>query len=238
MRIINILGINFPLYQKQEAIDLLTEKMKEKNGVGVSILDMSAMNIAYESISFRKALEDNFIILNDGIGLQFAAWLKRTSFPSNLNGTDLIPEFLKQSPKKTTVYLIGSTDAVVRRSSNYLRETHPNIDIIGVHSGFFSPLEEENLLHDLQKKSPDLILVGMGNPQQVFFIQKYKSQIPSLWIAVGGLFDFWGGNRKRAPLFFRCCKLEWLHIMYEQPHKILRYLKGIPLFLWRILVHR
>lgn len=238
MPVINILGVEFPLYQRQEALSMLLEKIQEKSGAGVSILDMSAMNIAYENAQFRQALQDDMIILNDGIGLQLAARLQGKTFPSNLNGTDLIPELLKTSPQQTKIYLIGSAASVVKNSRDYLNKNYPRINVVGFHAGFFSSEEEKALVADLNRHKPDLILVGMGNPQQVFFIQKYKSQIPSLWIAVGGLFDFWGGTRQRAPKFFRLFGLEWLHIVYEQPHKILRYFIGIPLFLWRILVHR
>jgi N-acetylglucosaminyldiphosphoundecaprenol N-acetyl-beta-D-mannosaminyltransferase len=54
-------------------------------------------------------------------------------------------------------------------------------------------------------------------------------------MAVGGLFGYWAGDIRRAPMWLRRFGAEWLGILLQQPHKAGRYLLGNPLFLMRIL---
>jgi N-acetylglucosaminyldiphosphoundecaprenol N-acetyl-beta-D-mannosaminyltransferase len=83
---------------------------------------------------------------------------------------------------------------------------------------------------------PAVILVGMGNPQQVELIDRHlddPSLRGTLWLAVGGQFDYYGGALRRAPQLLRRLRLEWLYIVMQQPHKLRRYFIGIPLYLGR-----
>ncbi len=53
-------------------------------------------------------------------------------------------------------------------------------------------------------------------------------------MGIGGLFDHWGGNLKRAPKWVRYLGYEWLQILLQQPKKWRRYLLGNPKFLSRV----
>ena len=75
----------------------------------------------------------------------------------------------------------------------------------------------------------------MGNPLQEQWIHDHRAalRVP-VSIGVGGLFDHWGGNLRRAPLWVRRLGFEWLQILLQQPgRKWRRYLLGNPKFLAR-----
>ena len=55
-----------------------------------------------------------------------------------------------------------------------------------------------------------------------------------LSVGVGGLFDHWGANLTRAPLWVRQLGMEWFQILLQQPHKWRRYLVGNVQFLARL----
>jgi len=57
-------------------------------------------------------------------------------------------------------------------------------------------------------------------------------------MGVGGLFDYWAGDLRRASPWVRRIGFEWLHLMRSQPRKIPRYMLGNPLFLYRVLRNR
>ncbi len=82
---------------------------------------------------------------------------------------------------------------------------------------------------------PNLLLVGMGNPRQEQWIDRYLPQLRvPLTMGTGGLFDHWAGNLKRAPYWVRRIGCEWMQLLLQQPHKCRRYLLGNPVFLARI----
>jgi N-acetylglucosaminyldiphosphoundecaprenol N-acetyl-beta-D-mannosaminyltransferase len=95
---------------------------------------------------------------------------------------------------------------------------------------------ERALIERLRVLRPQVVLVGMGNPKQVEFICRHLDDPGlggTLWLAVGGQFDYYGGTLRRAPSWLRKVRLEWLYIVAQQPHKLHRYFVGIPLYLSR-----
>jgi N-acetylglucosaminyldiphosphoundecaprenol N-acetyl-beta-D-mannosaminyltransferase len=78
------------------------------------------------------------------------------------------------------------------------------------------------------------LLVGMGNPLQERWIHDHEAALDvPVMMAVGGLFDHWAGNLRRAPAFVRRLGFEWLQLLLQQPHKFPRYALGNPMFLAR-----
>ena len=75
----------------------------------------------------------------------------------------------------------------------------------------------------------------MGNPLQEKWIDRHRAALPSaLTVAVGGLFEYWGGGLVRAPRWMRSSGIEWVHLMLRQPWKARRYLIGNPVFMYRM----
>jgi N-acetylglucosaminyldiphosphoundecaprenol N-acetyl-beta-D-mannosaminyltransferase len=82
-----------------------------------------------------------------------------------------------------------------------------------------------------------VLLVAFGAPKQDLWIARYQESLGvSLAIGVGGLFDFYSGRIKRAPLWVRELSLEWLYRLLQEPGRMWRrYFMGIPIFLFRVL---
>ena len=114
----------------------------------------------------------------------------------------------------------------------------PHLIFVGAADGYFDQQREAAIVQMITHAKPQLVLVALGNPLQVEFIDR-RLDDPSLqgimWWAVGGFLDFYGGSRLRAPNWMIRSRLEWLHIVYTQPYKLKRYLLGIPRFLWNSL---
>ncbi|MBL8829154.1 MAG: WecB/TagA/CpsF family glycosyltransferase, partial [Planctomycetaceae bacterium] len=98
-----------------------------------------------------------------------------------------------------------------------------------------SPESTVDVLDEINRAEPHLVLVGMGNPRQEQWIDAHRPQINArLLMGVGGLLDYIAGKNTRAPKLFRYLGCEWLYVAFSQPRKFTRYLLGNPLFLARI----
>lgn len=196
------------------------------------------MNIVWEDREFRDLVRSRFQVLNDGAGLAWAARRMGRPFPDNLNGTDLVPALLEEVPEGTTVYLLGTRPEVVAEAYRRMTESFPRARFVGYHHGFLDDESEAEVARELTTLQPRIVLVGMGNPLQVRFIDRHRA-LPGLdrtiWLAVGGLLDYHSGVIRRAPRWARSLRLEWLYIVTHQPHKARRYFGGIPRFLTRCM---
>lgn len=236
---VDLFQVRFPRLTQEQAAGVLVERLGASPSTGVCFPDMSTLNTAHRDPAFRRLLQHRVVTFNDGAGLAFGAKLRRKPFPANLNGTELTPMLLERAPAGTKVYLVGARDEVVSKAREVLAERFADIDFVGAHHGYLDTAHEAEVLDDLRRLRPDLVLVAMGNPLQVEFIDRHLGDpaLPAtLWLGVGGLLDYYGGTLVRAPRWMVRAKLEWLNIVVRQPHKARRYLLGIPLFLTRCVV--
>lgn len=229
-------GVRFPLLSQDQALRVLSERLRQRATTAVCFPDMSTMNIVADRPAFRDLLARRFLTLNDGAGLALAARLRGTAFPANLNGTDLCPLLFDVAPPGTSVYVLGAAPGVAGRAAAVLAARFPHLGFVGSHHGYLDAAGEAAVIDELRRLRPHLVLVGMGNPLQIEFIDRHVDD-PQLegvmWLAVGGQLDYYGGALQRAPRWVRSLRLEWLHLVRRQPHKLRRYLFGIPRFVTR-----
>jgi len=156
----------------------------------------------------------------------------------NLNGTDLVPDFLRRQTG-IRCFLVGSAPDRIGRAAETFRQLFPNSVLVGTHHGYLDERSSLTVVKAINAAAPDVILVGMGNPLQERWIMRYRARIHApLCIGVGGLLEYWTGSLDRAPLWMRRLGIEWLHILSRQPWKAGRYLVGSPAFLVRSLLWR
>lgn len=236
---VDILGVRFPRLGVQEALELLLRRLAERRTTGVCFPDMSTLNIAADNPGFLRLLARRFLVFNDGAGLAWAARRRGRPLPANLNGTDLIPRLFDAAPPGTTVYLLGARPGVAERARGVLAGRFPQLAFVGSHHGYLDTAGEAEVVAELRQLRPRIVLVAMGNPLQVELIDRHLDEPElegTMWFAIGGQLDYYGGTLRRAPALLRRLKLEWLFIVLQQPHKARRYFVGIPRFLLRCLL--
>ncbi len=236
---VDLFQISFPRIHQNEAVQFLLESLNAKTTLGVCFPDMSTLNLAWDNPQLLDLLQKRFITFNDGAALNWAARMRGKPFINNLNGTDLCPKFLHLVPVNTRFYLLGGNPGMALKAGQTLSSLYENVNIVGAHHGYLDEKNEVEVIDELYRKKPQVILVGMGNPLQIEFINRYLDDPKlqgTIWLAVGGFFSYYAGQLKRAPMWIRKIKLEWLYILIQQPHKTKRYLLGIPLFFIRFMI--
>lgn len=236
---VDVLGVRFPQLSAAQVVKLLLGRLAAGQSTGVCFPDMSTLNLAADRPAFRRLLQRRMLVLNDGAGLAWAARRQGQPLRENLNGTDLCPRLLAAAPAGTTVFLLGAHPGVAARALAVLAARFPAISFVGSHHGFLDAASEAEVVAELRRLRPRIVLVAMGNPLQVEFIDRHLDDpalAGTLWLAVGGQLEYYGGRLRRAPAWLRRARLEWLYIVLQQPHKARRYFVGIPQFLLRCLL--
>lgn len=177
------------------------------------------------------------LILNDGVGVGIASLvLHGKSFPENLNGTDLIPRFLRDTRHHFRIYALGAGPGVAERALDAFRQIAPQHAYVGAHHGFLTEQDSRAVLADIADKRADLVLVAMGSPRQEFWTAKYLMQDEGVSaICVGGLLDFVSEEKPRAPAWVRALRSEWIFRLANEPRRLWRrYLIGNGVFMIRL----
>lgn len=235
-----IFGLSVVISDGLSLINKFIEHLTAHEGASIFFVNAYTLYLKEYDDQFARELCNADYLLNDGIGMELAARVHGVALRENLVGTDLIPRFLSNLSGlqwKPGIFLVGGNEMTARKATDYVRKHFPFLRVAGNQPGYFSKEEFGSLGYKIQMAKPDVVLVGMGQPIQENFIASIREVAPqALLFGVGGLFDYWSNNLKRAPAFVRRLRLEWLHIILRQPYKVNRYIKCIPFVLKRVFL--
>jgi exopolysaccharide biosynthesis WecB/TagA/CpsF family protein len=233
----SVLGVSVASIGWADAVSLLGRLVEEVRFTRVGFLNAHVANLAATDPEFAAAL-DGFLILPDGIGVDIAAkLLYGEPFPANLNGTDFVPGFLRETARPLTVGLIGAKVENVEGSVRTLALLAPQHRFVLINDGYFTEHQQPEILERIRALRPDVLLVAMGVPRQELWISRHvTAEHCTMPIAVGALFDFLSGAVPRAPELVRRLRMEWVFRLMIEPMRLWRrYVVGNPLFIARVL---
>jgi beta-1,4-glucosyltransferase len=239
-RYLTVGPVSLPYVTRDKAIATIRHSFVDQKQICVAFCNSNTMVHAFRSDAYARTLT-RFLLLNDGLGVDLCSRLfEGTSFQDNLNGTDFIPELLAASGAGRSVYLLGTTEEVVAESGRKLAAQFPNCRIVGFHHGYFEASDIDFIISDINDASPDLLLVGLGNPLQEQFIAEHAWRIDArVLIGVGAFLDFAAGKVPRAPKLVRSLRLEWLFRLANEPFRLgRRYTLDVIEFLVLILRYK
>ena len=236
---VKILGVDVANVTQQQAIRLVESMIgrRDDRTRAVYYVNAHTLNLAAADEDYRHVLNRADCVFGDGTGVRWAARLAGVKLLDNVNGTDMMPALFRQlNDQGLSCFFLGADQAIVARAAENAQRAFPGWRLAGYHHGFVTPESSTALIERINAARPDVLLVAMGNPLQERWIDDHRDllRVP-VAMGVGGLFNFWSGNVRRAPRWLRRAGHEWLAVMFRQPHKARRYLLGNPLFLARIL---
>ena len=239
---VSILGVQISNVSSQEAIEVIRQLLQGASGPTqpIYLVNTHTLNLASESRDYRRILNTASVVFGDGTGVRWAARIRGVRMKANLVGTDLIPAlFHATAGQGYRYFLLGGSAAVIEKAAETSIRMYPGWELAGFHHGFVQDeASAQAVINRINAARPHLLLVGMGNPLQESWIAKHRSSIMvPVSIGVGGLFDHWAGNLKRAPVWVRRNGFEWVQLLFQQPHKWRRYLGGNPKFVIRMIAH-
>jgi len=231
---------NFPVL-KITARDLAHQLLARlKNGEQTALF-FANTNFIVQCRSLREQMiEAEAMVVNDGIGMDIAARLIHGEhFLENLNGTDFVPFLFQQAPTPLRVFMLGGKPGVLHKAADYAANALGQ-QVVGVCDGYGGMQNQPNLVEAINAARPDVLLVAMGNPLQEHWILAHRSQLDVKMLAgVGALFDFWAGDKPRAPRIARQLHMEWFYRLCLEPRRLMRrYTVDILFFLLHCYRHR
>jgi N-acetylglucosaminyldiphosphoundecaprenol N-acetyl-beta-D-mannosaminyltransferase len=209
----------------------------------VSYVNAHVLNQTFSNAELRRALLAADLVYCDGYGVRLAAKLIGLPVPHRMTGADWIwglAALCEESGR--SLYLLGSDPGSSTDAAARLLRWYPHLEVCGTHHGYFqidSP-HSERVLEHIAECHPDVLLVGMGTPQQELWVERCFDRIDAsvVW-TVGALFDYLSGRVPRAPHWMSDHGLEWVFRLALEPRRMWRrYLFGNPLFLRRVWTER
>jgi alpha-1,3-mannosyltransferase len=217
------MGVNVAVMRREEALRHIDDAFSNDDMLPVAFANANLLNHARSDPAFRDVLNE-FFILNDGVALDFATWLIHgRTFPDNLNGTDFTPSFLAGTTHELRVFILGGAPGIAETCQQKLASMYPRHKFVGAHSGFFAESDVKRIVQLIRDSQADIVLVGMGNPKQEWWILRHLRDTGcKLGFGIGAFLDFSAGNVTRAPKILQRLRLEWLFRLALEPRRLFK----------------
>ncbi|WP_339280481.1 WecB/TagA/CpsF family glycosyltransferase [Lysinibacillus sp. FSL P2-0066] len=218
---VNILDIPFSKLTLNETTTFLTDHIEQDDKLLhlVTVNPEIAINSEKDEL-LKKIILDADMITPDGEGIVIAS--KRIGDPikERVTGYELLLKLLEKGNHfGWSFYFLGTDESTSYKAVETIKNIYPNIKISGRHHGFFNESEEIQILKEIQKTKPNLLVIALGSPYSDKWIFKYKQQLSNVKVVfgVGGSLDVISGKVKPTPLIWKRLKLEWLFRLIVVP---------------------
>jgi len=215
--------------------DLLQRLCTPDRPLVLAFANAHAMNSLATSVSFFEALRSADIVLRDGSGMATLFKLLKLPPGINLNGTDLIPQLLRNFNNRCIAVFGTQSPYLNQGLQTIAAKFAPGSRYLSAH-GF---LDADAYVALAAAGRPSVIVLGMGMPRQeeVALALRASIDFPCLIICGGAIIDFLGGKTPRAPSWMRRAGVEWIFRLGREPKRLFRrYVIGNPVFLTRALL--
>lgn len=198
----------------------LLEYVKGRKGILVAI---NAEKILHATHQTRDIINRN-IGYCDGIGAVMAVKKHGYKDAVKIPGCELWLKIIASLYKEgKSFYLVGGKQEVIQNTVEKLKKEFPEINIANYRNGYIKTEEEkQNLIADIAEKKPDVVFVAMGSPKQELLMEEMAQQHAAIYQGLGGSFDVYTGNVKRAPKWWVDHNLEFAYRLVKQPSRIKR----------------
>lgn len=192
----------------------------------LSALENPAINNVIQQADLRYA---------DGIGV-VKVMSRRLGFKvQRIPGCELWQQLMKRAARyQVPVFIVGAKPEVLDQCRDQL--TAEGVQLVGAVDGYFS--DEAALIDAIKQSGARIVSVAMGSPRQELLIGRIMQQHPHcFYMGVGGTYDVYTGNVKRAPALWCKLNLEWAYRLLLQPSRIGRQLRLVR-YVWLVILGR
>jgi UDP-N-acetyl-D-mannosaminouronate:lipid I N-acetyl-D-mannosaminouronosyltransferase len=205
-------------YAPNSRADLMQFAIEKKS----ILIAVNAEKILHATGETRKIINRN-VGYPDGMGAVWA--LKKCGLKNvvKIPGCELWLDVISKYQHSKSFYFLGGEEKIIKNTILKLKSDFPQINICNYRNGFIkSEYEKAELIDDIILFKPDIVCVGMGSPKQELLMEELQQVHAATYLGLGGSFDVYVGNVKRAPNWWVKNNLEWAYRLIKQPSRIRR----------------
>ena len=186
----------------------------------------------------RQAMQRADYLCLDGVYFGLSSMvLKRQTIKPN-QGPDIFYHFMARlQARRGRVFFLGATPQTLAKITQRCARDYPDV-AVGSYSPPFTPefseADNEAMIAAVNGFAPDVVFLGMTAPKQEKWGYLNRDRLDAgLVVAVGGVFDWYAGNRPEIAAIWWKLYLAWLIRTIDRPELLKRY-PQIGLFFWHL----
>jgi N-acetylglucosaminyldiphosphoundecaprenol N-acetyl-beta-D-mannosaminyltransferase len=232
-----VTGMGYAVYNEDLALIPLTRPCST-----IQTISPISYGNATRDRTYRDAMQRADWLCLDGVyfGLSSLVLHGKTMKPNQ--GPDIFYHFMARlQERKGRVFFLGASPQTLEKMRARAAVEYPDV-AVGTYSPPFKPEfaaeDNEAMIEAVNAFRPDVVFLGMTAPKQEKWGYLHRDRLDACLVAaVGGVFDWYAGNRKEiAPIWWKLY-LAWLIRTIDRPELLKRY-PLIARFAWHLLLAR
>ena len=240
----NLLGRQITFITVPDIIDTINTACVEKKKIVIANYNVHSFNLSMQIPWFYSFLQNSEIAHCDSVGILKATEWMGLKLPLQYRAsyTLLMPKLLEHcNQQRLSIFLLGAKPDHSKAAIECLQAQYPNLAIDG-HHGYFDmqdPYQNNEVLKQINKAKPNILIVGMGMPIQENWIYTNRDRIEDTNVIMpgGAAIDRLAGVVPDCPAVLSNIGLEWLYRLCREPKRLAtRYLIGNLAFVLHIIL--
>ena len=203
-----------------------------------SVLTISPNSYGVATINedLSLALKREGLLVLDGVYFGLGYFLRNFKIIRKNQGPDIFYQELQiQKEKKGKVFCLGASKETLCLIGERMTRDYPEIEFETLSPPFKAELtnsDNKQIEEQIKAFAPDVVFVGMTCPKQEIWINTNIDRYEGiLFMAIGGVFDWFAGTRKELhPLWWKL-RLGWVGRIIQRPEILSRNLPYILIYL-------
>jgi N-acetylglucosaminyldiphosphoundecaprenol N-acetyl-beta-D-mannosaminyltransferase len=197
---------------------------------------------AVTDLVYRDAMQRADWLCLDGVYFGLASILLHGRITKGNQGPDIFYHFMQRlQDTGGRAFFLGASESTLAKMKKRAVRDYPGVEVGSYSPPFkpeFSPEDNEKMVRAINDFRPDIIFLGMTAPKQEKWAYLHRDRLDAaLVVSVGGVFDWFAGNRKEiAPIWWKL-KLAWLVRMLDRP-ELARRLPAVGVFFRHLVLSR
>ncbi|MCR4743075.1 MAG: WecB/TagA/CpsF family glycosyltransferase [Treponema sp.] len=164
---INLLGVPVDICEPQNLESEVMEIMAMPGTKQIIFLSIWDLFKARHNEDFAECLKSAALILPISKSILRGAKFLKKDIPVRYNPFTAAIQILSiMDSHYKSIYLLGSSKKTLQQAEVNLRDTFPQLKIIGRFVGYYSKNAESSLVEAIFKSQPDLVLISDGIPEK------------------------------------------------------------------------
>jgi N-acetylglucosaminyldiphosphoundecaprenol N-acetyl-beta-D-mannosaminyltransferase len=191
---------------------------------------------------YRDAMQQADYLCLDGVYFGLAGIVLEGKKTKPNQGPDIFYHFMQRLEQSGgRVFFLGASPATLDKIRARAARDYPNV-VVGTHSPPFKPefddADNDAMIAAINAFKPDIVFLGMTAPKQEKWGYVHRDRLDACIVAaIGGVFDWYAGNRPEIAAIWWKLYLAWLIRTIDRPELLKRY-PQIARFFWHLMLAR
>lgn len=196
MERLNLLGVNVDSISEEEIYERILKLSESGQSSQIVLLNTALLIKAKLNKKLRKVINSSELVIpiSNGVrfGLSFIHKKKVEIFNSFTFAIRLLSYF---TDNKKVVYILGGNRKIIEKAERNIKESFPGIKLLGKYHITYKRDFEPKLITNIQKISPDLLIMSMRRGKQERWLAKNRKHFNhGAMLGVENFIDMLGGK--------------------------------------------